>query len=74
MAQTTEFNSFNDLWREARRWNISGATGSTATTCFVAAQDLAQALSIKSGFSVSISGSMAQQSQCSQFQAAPSVA
>jgi TRAP-type uncharacterized transport system substrate-binding protein len=74
MAQVTEFNSFNDLWREARRWNISGATGSTATTCFIAAQDLATALSAKSGFSISISGTAAQQSNCSAFQSFPTVA
>jgi hypothetical protein len=74
MAQVTEFNSFNDLWRECKRWGIPGTSGSTATSCLVAAQDLAQALSLKSGFSVSISGTMAQQSQCSQFQATPTVA
>jgi hypothetical protein len=74
MAQVTEFNSFNDLWRECKRWGIPGTSGSTATTCFVAAQDLAQLLSAKSGFTVAISGTAAQQSQCSAFQSFPTTA
>jgi hypothetical protein len=74
VAQVTEFNSFNELWRECKRWGIPGTSGSTATSCFIAAQDLAQLLSAKSGFSVSISGSMAQQSTCTQFAAAPTTA
>jgi hypothetical protein len=74
MAQTTEFTSYNSLWREAKRWGVSGTSGSTATSCLVPAKDLAAALSAACGFSISYSGTAAQGSQTNQFLSNPTTA
>jgi hypothetical protein len=72
MAQQTQFNSYNDLWAEAKRWAI--VSGSSATTATMSARELAVALSQKCGFSITYSATMAQHPQSTLFQANPTVA